>query len=90
MAITALLAMTISDEEVEKMMISPEAFYEEEVKGKSRDEIETLVRELEEEISELKKEIDNPQRIKIMPTPETMLSVTKEYLKKAKEALESL
>ena len=42
------------------MMVSPEWYYEENLKGKTVDEIKSRIRSLKRKIRKLQKEIDNP------------------------------
>lgn len=71
------------------MMISPEAYYEFEVKGKAPDEIEKEIQELKKQISDLKYRMEDPEyrpRM-ICPSDGTVLYWTREYLAMAKKAL---
>ncbi len=73
------------------MMISPETYYEENLKGKSADEIIACIEDLRKEIDDLKATIGDPEhglKPHIMPDESTQLSCTREYLDRAKEALE--
>ena len=42
------------------MMISPESYYEEYLKGKTKEEITTAIRGLKQEIGRLKSTLENP------------------------------
>lgn len=42
------------------MMISPESYYEEYLKGKTKEEIMTAIRGLKQEIGQLKNSMENP------------------------------
>ncbi|WP_440898575.1 hypothetical protein [Bacillus daqingensis] len=71
------------------MMISPEWYYEEHLKGKSKEQIMTSIRGLKQRIGSLKNSMENPyEDIKIFmhPSEETQLYWTREYLKMAKQA----
>lgn len=68
------------------MMISPEAFYETEIKGKSKKEIRKVIHQLEKEIKKLQDEVENGTgEMHIDPSPETVLFWTKEYFELAKK-----
>lgn len=71
------------------MMISPEAYYEFELKGKTAAEIEEEIRILKKEISDLKYKMEDPdyRPEMICPSDETVLYWTREYLARAKMAL---
>ena len=71
------------------MMISPETFYENEIKGKTPEQIMSVVRSLKREISKQKKDLENDTFDKniICPSPATRISCSREYLKIAIEAL---
>jgi len=70
------------------MMISPDAYYEEHLKGKTTDEIMSAIRGLKREIGHLKRTIENPNYICTMhPSERVRLSCTREYLERAKAAL---
>jgi hypothetical protein len=45
------------------MMISPESYYEEYLKGKTKEEIMTAIRGLKQEIGHLKNSMENPYNI---------------------------
>lgn len=72
------------------MMISPEGFYEEELKGKSADEIQSKIRGLKNEIGRLKSVIES-QETNLepfsCPLPSTRLACNRLYLARAKQAL---
>ena len=73
------------------MMISPEAYYEEYLRGASREQILKQIHSLEKEIRELKQELEANERNMepfIMPSPLTMLKCNREYLAMAKKAYE--
>ena len=71
------------------MMISPESYYEENLKGKTKEQIMTAIRGLKQEIGHLKNIMEGPKySIKeiIYPSEETRLQWTREYLERAKQA----
>lgn len=72
------------------MMLSPEGFYEMELKGKSADEIQLKIRGLKNEIGRLKSLIES-QEIDPMPftcpMPATQIACYRLYLKRAIQAL---
>ncbi|MBP3039721.1 hypothetical protein J9303_09505 [Bacillaceae bacterium Marseille-Q3522] len=71
------------------MMISPEGYYEEYLKGKTEEQILTVIRGLKQEIGRLKNMMEIPD-FGIVPTvhpsEETRLHWTREYLEGAKQA----
>ena len=70
------------------MMISPATFYEYELKGKSPEQIMTVIRSLKRRISKLKNTIEHPEyKVTMYPTEETQLLCSRDYLEVAKEAL---
>ncbi len=72
------------------MMISPEVYYEEYLKGKSEKEIIKVIRGLKREIGHKKNILENPDNILdnlMFPSESTRIYWTREYLNKAKEAL---
>lgn len=71
------------------MMISPESYYEENLKGKTKEQIMTAIRGLKQEIGHLKNIMEGPEySIKeiIHPSEETRLHWTREYLERARQA----
>lgn len=71
------------------MMISPESYYEEYLKGKTKEEIMTAIRGLKQEIGHLKNSMENPYNdIKTVmhPSEDTRLHWSRKYLDKAKQA----
>lgn len=71
------------------MMISPESYYEQHLKGKSKEQIMTAIRGLKQEIGRLKNIMENPYasvNAVTHPSEETQIQCTREYLEKAKEA----
>lgn len=72
------------------MMISPEGFYESEIKGKSYDEILRVIRRLKREMAELKRTMEHPNygsASVIRSSESSRLRCTRLYLERAKEAL---
>ena len=72
------------------MMISPEVYYEQYLKGKSEKEIIKVIRGLKREIGHKKNILENPDNILdnlMFPSESTRIYWTREYLNKAKEAL---
>ena len=73
------------------MMASPEWYYEENLKGKTAEQIMTQIRSLKRKIYRLREVIDHPDYFKrktvIEPNEITQLSMLEEYLEKAKETL---
>ena len=72
------------------MMISPEGYYEYNIKGKSIRRIKKEINELRKEIKELKNKLENPNLINeclIRPSPSTQLWCCRLYLEKAVDEL---
>ena len=70
------------------MMISPEGFYDAYLKGKTTDEILTVIRSLKREINYLKTTIEHPEyQCMIHPSESTRISCNRLYLEQAKQAL---
>ena len=73
------------------MMVSPEWFYEERIKGKSAEQIKKEIRSLRGTISHLRKAVANPGDYKeawrIRPAPKVQLQMHILYLQKAEQAL---
>lgn len=72
------------------MMISPEGYYEEYLKGKTAAQIMTAIRGLKNEIGHLKNTMEHPDYGKqpiMQPSESTRLLCTLLYLEKAKETL---
>lgn len=70
-------------------MISPESYYEEYLKGKTKEQIVTAIRGLKQEIGHLKNTMENPDygiKAIIHPSESTRLHWTREYLERAKQA----
>ena len=73
------------------MMVSPDWYYEEYLKGKTPEQIMTKIRSLKREITRLQDTIDHPDyryREEVMdPSESVQLSVCRDYLERAKQAL---
>jgi len=72
------------------MMISPESYYEMNLKGKSIEQITSAIRGLKNEIGHLKNIMEHPDYGSepiMCPSEETRLWCTREYLERAKLAL---
>lgn len=72
------------------MMISPEGYYEEYLKGKTAEQIMTVIRGLKKEMGYLKNTMEHPSYGKqpiMSPSESTRLWCTRLYLERAKEAL---
>ena len=70
------------------MMISPMTFYNQELEGKTPEQIMTVIRSLKRRISHLKSTIEHPNyKVTMYPTEETQLLCSRDYLEVAKEAL---
>ena len=70
------------------MMISPEVFYEMNLKGKTADQIMTVIRGLKQEIGRLKNIVEHPEyECTVRPSERTRISCSQDYLERAKEAL---
>lgn len=72
------------------MMMGPGAFYEENIKGKSVEEIQQIIAELQAEIRELKLNLENPNRdITALryPDDETIIWCNHLYIERAKAAI---
>ena len=71
------------------MMISPESYYEECLKGKTKEQIMTAIRGLKQEIGRLKNSMENPHagiKTVMHPSEDTRLHWSREYLENAKQA----
>ena len=71
------------------MMISPEGYYEEYLKGKTKEQILTVIRGLKQEIGRLKITMESPDygvKPIMHPSEDTRLHWTREYLERAKQA----
>ena len=74
------------------MMISPEAYYEMCLKGRSPEEILRQIRSLKKEISSLKRSLEeNTGKAEpvVFPSPLTRISCSRDYLEMAKRAYEA-
>ncbi|MBE6886171.1 MAG: hypothetical protein E7486_04400 [Ruminococcaceae bacterium] len=70
------------------MMIRPESFYEENLKGKTAEQIATIIRSLKQNIGRLKNRVENPDYIcPRKPSDKTIISFFQAYLERAKQAL---
>ena len=73
------------------MMICPESFYEMRLKGKTSEQIMTVIRGLKREITRLKNIVEHPnyelRSMVVHPTEKVQLSMNREYLERAKQAL---
>ena len=72
------------------MMISPNTYYDEFLKGKTAEEIMTVIRGLKQKIGHLKNTMEHPdykRKPLIHPSEAVRLSYTRMYLERAKEAL---
>lgn len=72
------------------MMISPEGYYEEYLKGKTAEQIMTAIRGLKQEIGHLKNTMEHPEYGSepiVHPSEDVRLWCTRMYLERAKEAL---
>ena len=71
------------------MMICPKTFFELELKGKSPEEIKTVIRSLKRRINHLKTVLEHPDYTHtICPSEDVQLSCNREYLEEAIVALE--
>ena len=71
------------------MMISPESYYEEFLKKKSKEQIMTAIRGLKNEIGYLKNTMESPDiglKVSMNPSEDVRLHCTREYLERAKQA----
>ncbi|MBR0577284.1 hypothetical protein KCG48_13270 [Proteiniclasticum sp. BAD-10] len=71
------------------MMISPEGYYEEYLKGKTEAQIMSAIRGLKQEIGRLKNTMESPEYGQdeiVHPSEDTRLHWTREYLERAKQA----
>ena len=73
------------------MMVSPEWYYEEKLKGKTAQQIKKEIRSLKGKIGYLKKVVAKPQEYMaewgICPDPEVQLQMYSLYLQKAQELI---
>ena len=71
------------------MMLSPESYYEEYLKGKTKEEIMTAIRGLKQEIGHLKNSMEKPydgMKTVIHPSEDICIYWSREYLDIAKQA----
>ena len=71
------------------MMISPESYYEEQLEGKTKEQIISVIRGLKREIGRLKNIMENPEYGKqalVHPSEDVRLSCTRGYMEKAIQA----
>lgn len=71
------------------MMISPEMWYDEYVKGKDKNEQLKILKELDDEIKDLQTK-KLPDNILIDPSPEVQISMLKDYRKYLKSKLKGI
>ena len=72
------------------MMISPESYYEMNLKGKSEEEIRSAIRGLKREIGHLKNVMEHPSygtQVLTCPTEDVRIQFNRMYLERAKQAL---
>jgi len=70
------------------MMIGPETYYEENLKGKTAEQIITAIRSLKREINRLKNVMEYPKYQCMMhPSEGVRISCLRDYLERAKQAL---
>lgn len=76
------------------MMIGPEAFYEFECAGKTRDELLKLSKTLRSEIARYTKMLEDPAardpELELLPSPDTVLELDYEYLQTVRKAFSAL
>ena len=71
------------------MMISPECYYEENLKGKTKDQIISAILGIKQEMGRLKNTMESPdygQESIVHPSEATRIHWTREYLERAKQA----
>lgn len=70
------------------MMISPETYYEEYLKGKTPEEILKAIRSLKREITRLKNIAEHPEYVcEMHPSESVRISCSQDYLERAKQTL---
>ncbi len=72
------------------MMISPESYYEDNLREKDAQQIMTIIRGLKNEMGRLKNIMEHPDygtELTVCPSEAVRLSCTREYLERAKQAL---
>ena len=73
---------------IQPMMISPEGYYESELRGRTHEQILRKIAGLKRQIAALKRTMEHPDYAPTMyPTEETQLWCTRLYLERAKETL---
>lgn len=73
------------------MMICPETFYEMNLKGKTAEQIMTVIRSLKQEIGRLKNIVEHPNYVcTMLPSECARISCSRDYLGRAKQALEEV
>ena len=60
-------------------MISPNSFYEDNLKGKTKEEVLSVIKGLKRDITSLNKDLFKP-KINIFPNPAVIIDFDKEYL----------
>lgn len=71
------------------MMLSPEQYYEDNLKGKTKEQILTVIRGLKQEIGRLKNIMESPDdavKIMMQPSEDTQIYWSRHYLERAKKA----
>lgn len=69
------------------MMISPDAYYEKELKGKTKEQVFSQIRSLKWQIGNLKNQLEGPdsdERVSEAPSEKTRISCLRAYLDRAK------
>ena len=73
------------------MMIYPDTFYEMRLKGKTPEQITTVIRGIKREIGRLKNIMEHPdyknRELAVQPSEDVQIAMNREYLEKAKQAL---
>ena len=73
------------------MMISPESFYDNEIKGKSAEEIKKVIAGLKRKINELKRRMEHPYYAPTrFPSEDTVISCYRLYIDRARLALKQM
>jgi len=75
------------------MMISPETFYDVNLKGKNKTQLRSIIRNLQGQIEKLKETMEHPEYGEAgiqSPSEEVQISCNREYLRYAIQALEEL
>ncbi|WP_230399275.1 hypothetical protein [Novisyntrophococcus fermenticellae] len=75
------------------MMISPETYYDMELKGKFKEEIMIAIQELKEEINEMKNVVESTEMHSeqlVHPSPKVRIKCDLDYLERAKAALSEI